>query len=124
MLCKKSAINIRCLSACSRAANGAGGRLADTDVLTLEEAAAFASKHAGEEITARDFLRAAGRGEITLRAIVHRAAKVRKHDGGVYCNKGEPNENIVPKGCIANLPLTACRLPAFSERWSRKLAHV
>ena len=51
-----------------------GGRLADTDLLTLEEAAGFASKHAGEEITARDFLRAAGRGEITLRAIVHRAA--------------------------------------------------
>ena len=95
-----------------------GGRLADTDVLTLEEAAAFASKHAGEEITARDFLRAAGRGEITLRAIVHRAAKVRKHDGGVYCNKGEPNENIVPKGCIANLPLTACQHLANAGRAS------
>lgn len=95
-----------------------GGRLADTDVLTLEEAAAFASKHAGEEITARDFLRAAGRGEITLRAIVHRAAKVRKHDGGVYCNKGEPNENIVPEGCIANLPLTACQHLANAGRAS------
>jgi len=86
-----------------------GGRLADTDVLTLEEAAAFASKHAGEEITARDFLRAAGRGEITLRAIVHRAAKVRKHDGGVLFNKGEPNENIVPAGAIPTLPLSACQ---------------
>ena len=95
-----------------------GGRLADTDLLTLEEAAGFASKHAGEEITARDFLRAAGRGEITLRAIVHRAAKVRKHDGGVYCNKGEPNENIVPKGCIANLPLTACQHLANAGRAS------
>lgn len=95
-----------------------GGRLADTDLLTLEEAAAFASKHAGEEITARDFLRAAGRGEITLRAIVHRAAKVRKHDGGVYCNKGEPNENIVPAGCIANLPLTACQRLANAGRAS------
>ena len=95
-----------------------GGRLADTDVLTLEEAAASASKHAGEEITARDFLRAAGRGEITLRAIVHRAAKVRKHDGGVYCNKGTPNENIVPAGCIANLPLTACQHLANAGRAS------
>lgn len=95
-----------------------GGRLADTDLLTLEEAAGFASKHAGEEITARDFLRAAGRGEITLRAIVHRAAKVRKHDGGVYCNKGEPNENIVPRGCIANLPLTACQHLANAGRAS------
>ena len=95
-----------------------GGRLADTDVLTLEEAAAFASKHAGEEITARDFLRAAGRGEITLRAIVHRAAKVRKHDGGVYCNKGEPNENIVPAGAIPTLPLSACQHLANAGRAS------
>lgn len=86
-----------------------GGRLADTDLLTLEEAAGFASKHAGEEITARDFLRAAGRGEITLRAIVHHAAKVRKHDGGVLFNKDEPNENIVPAGSIPTLPLSACQ---------------
>ena len=57
-------------------------------------------------------------GEITLRAIVHRAAKVRKHDGGVYCNKGEPNENIVPAGCIANLPLTACQHLANAGRAS------
>lgn len=86
-----------------------GGRLADTDLLTLEEAAGFASKHAGEEITARDFLRAAGRGEITLRAIVHRAAKVRKHDGGALFNKGEPSENIVPAGAVLTLPLSACQ---------------
>ena len=94
------------------------GRLADTDVLTLEEAAAFASKHAGEEITARDFLRAAGRGEITLRAIVHRAARVRKHDGGVLFNKGEPNENIVPAGAIPTLPLSACQHLANAGRAS------
>ena len=95
-----------------------GGRLADTDLLTLEEAAGFASKHAGEEITARDFLRAAGRGEITLRAIVHRAAKVRKHDGGVLFNKGEPNENIVPDGAIPTLPLSACQHLANAGRAS------
>lgn len=93
-----------------------GGRLADTDLLTLEEAAGFASKHAGEEITARDFLRAAGRGEITLRAIVYRAAKVRKHDGGVLFNKGEPNENIVPAGAIPTLPLSACQHLANAGR--------
>ena len=95
-----------------------GGRLADTDLLTLEEAAGFASKHAGEEITARDFLRAAGRGEITLRDIVHRAAKVRKHDGGVLFNKGEPNENIVPAGAIPTLPLSACQHLANAGRAS------
>lgn len=92
--------------------------MADTDLLTLEEAAGFASKHAGEEITARDFLRAAGRGEITLRAIVHRAAKVRKHDGGVLFNKGEPNENIVPAGAIPTLPLSACQHLANAGRAS------
>lgn len=86
-----------------------GGRLACTDVLTLEEAATFASKHADNEITPADFLRAAGRGEIALRAIVHRDAKLRKHDGGIYCNKGEAGENTVPKGAIQNLPLSACR---------------
>ncbi len=87
----------------------AGGRMVDTDVLTLAEAATMATKHAGEPVTIGDFLRAAARGEITLRAIVHRAAKVRKHDGGVLFNKGEPNENIVPAGAIPTLPLSACQ---------------
>lgn len=86
-----------------------GGRITHTDILTLEEAAEQASKHAGEEVTSKDFLRAAGRGEIILRAIVHRAAKVRRHDGGVFCNEGAVNENIVPAGCIPTLPLTACQ---------------
>ena len=86
-----------------------GGRMADTDVLTLEDAASFATKHAGEDVTLGDFLRAAGRGEIVLRAIVHRTAKVRSHDGRVFCNKGERNENVVPAGCIATLPLSACQ---------------
>lgn len=95
-----------------------GGRITDTDLLTLEEAAGFASKHAGEEITARDFLRAAGRGEITLRAIVHRAAKVRRHDDGVLFNKGAANENIVPDGSIPTLPLTACQHLAATGRAS------
>lgn len=96
----------------------AGGRMVNTDVLTLADAACMATKHAGEPVTIGDFLRAAARGEITLRAIVHRAAKVRKHDGGVYCNRGEPNENIVPRGCIANLPLTACQHLANAGRAS------
>ena len=86
----------------------AGGRMVDTDVLTLAEAASMATKHAGEPVTIGDFLRAAGRGEITLRAIVHTAAKVQKHDGGIYCNGGQENENKVPAGAIATLPLTAC----------------
>ena len=86
----------------------AGGRMTDTDVLTLADAASMATKHAGETVTIGDFLRAAARGEITLRAIVHRTTKVQKHDGGIYCNGGQENENKVPAGAIATLPLTAC----------------
>lgn len=95
-----------------------GGRITDIDNLTLEEAARMASKHAGEEVTPADFLRAAGRGEIILRAIVHRAAKVRRHDGGVLFNKGAANENIVPAGSIPTLPLTACKHLADAGRAS------
>ena len=95
-----------------------GGRMADSDVLTLEDAARFASLHSGEEVTPGDVLRAAARGEILLHAIVHRAAKVRAHDGGVYCNKGEPTENLVPAGSIPTLPLSACQSLAATGRAS------
>ena len=96
----------------------AGGRMVDADVLTLAEAASMATKHAGEPVTIGDFLRAAARGEITLRAIVHTAAKVQKHDGGIYCNGGQENENRVPAGAIATLPLTACQHLAAAGRAS------
>lgn len=95
-----------------------GGRMADTDVLTLEDAARFASKHSGEEVTPGDVLRAAARREISLHAIVHRAAKVHAHDGGVYCNKGEATENLVPAGSIPTLPLSACQSLAATGRAS------
>ena len=96
----------------------AGGRMVDTDVLTLADAASMATKHAGEPVTIGDFLRAAARGEITLRAIVHRTAKAQKHDGGIYCNGGQENENMVPAGAIATLPLTACQHLAAAGRAS------
>lgn len=96
----------------------AGGRMTDTDVLTLADAASMATKHAGEPVTIGDFLRAAGRGEITLRAIVRTAAKVQKHDGGIYCNGGQENENRVPAGAIATLPLSACQHLAAAGRAS------
>ncbi len=95
-----------------------GGRIYETDPITLDEAATFASRHAGAEITPADFLRAAARGEITLRAVVHREAKLQKHDGGIYCNQGTPTENTVPKGCIPNLPLSACQQLANTGRAS------
>ena len=96
----------------------AGGRMVNTDVLTLADAASMATKHAGEPVTIGDFLRAAARGEITLRAIVHRKANVQKHDGGIYCNGGQENENKVPAGAIATLPLTACQHLAAAGRAS------
>ena len=95
-----------------------GGRITDTDVLNLGEAARFASVHAGTEITPADFLRAAGRGEITLRAIVHQTAKLQKIGGGVYCNAGQSNENTVPMRSILNLPLSACQQLAATGRAS------
>lgn len=95
-----------------------GGRITDTDVLTLDEAAKYASQHADTEITPGDFLRAATRGEVTLRAIVHRESKLQKHDGGIYCNQGMPTENTVPKGAVATLPLSACRQLANAGRAS------
>lgn len=95
-----------------------GGRITDTDILTLTEAAKFASVHAGSEITPADFLRAAGRGEITLRAIVHQTAKLQKIGGGVYCNEKQSNENTVPKRSIPNLPLSACTQLAATGRAS------
>lgn len=95
-----------------------GGRITETDVLNLTEAAKFASVHAGAEITPADFLRAAGRGEITLRAIVHQTAKLQRIGGGVYCNAGQPNENTVPNRSILNLPLSACSQLAATGRAS------
>lgn len=95
-----------------------GGMLADVDLVTLEEAAQFASKHAGVDISTGDFLRACARGQIPLRAVVHRRAKVQKFDGGVLFNKGTENENIVPAGSIPTLPKTACEHLAATGRAS------
>ncbi|MDP2371463.1 MAG: hypothetical protein Q8M25_24985 [Rhodoferax sp.] len=95
-----------------------GGRISETDPLTLSDAARFASVHAGSEITPADFLRAAGRGEITMRAIVHQTAKLQKIGGGVYCNAGQPNENTAPKRSILSLPLSACQQLAATGRAS------
>lgn len=93
-----------------------GGRMTHTDVLSLADAARFASRHTEKEVTPDDFLRAAARGEITLLAIVHHTAQVCRYDGGVYCNAGEASENIVPAGCIPTLPLTACQQLAAAGR--------
>jgi len=86
--------------------------LAHTDFLTLEEAARFATKHAGKDITPGDFLRAAGRGQIRLGVVLHRSAKFQK------CNAGKDGENIVRAGEIARLPETACKQLASLGRAS------
>lgn len=83
-------------------------RISDTDLLELEEASEMASKHACTKITVKDILRAAGRGEISLCAIVGRMVKLKKIDGGIYCNGGTPLENKIPEGAIPILPVSAC----------------
>lgn len=90
-----------------------GGRIADIDVLALPEAAAMASKHAGQQVTVQDILRAAARGEIPLRAIVHCSAKtVACKPGDLPMNDGKP----VPQGSIPTLPITACQALANTGR--------
>ena len=86
----------------------AGGRITNTDVLELAEAAVMASIHAGVTVTIKDFLRAAGRGEILMMAIIHNTAKVQSHNGEIYCNTGQENENTAPAGAVPTLPLSAC----------------
>lgn len=96
-----------------------GGRIVDTDLLTLTEAASMATRHAGEPVNVGDILRAAGRGEILLRAIIHRRAKLQSHDGGICCNEGHPtDQNVAPAGCIPTLPLSACQHLANTGRAS------
>ncbi len=71
----------------------------------------MATKHAGTDITPLDFIRAAGRGEIVLRAVVHIAAMMaplRPKDKALN----------IPVGGIATLPLTACQHLAAVGRTS------
>jgi hypothetical protein len=78
-----------------------GGRMADDDVLSLVEAARQASRHAGQEVTEHDFLRAAARGEIRIRAIMHKAATmlpVRAAEGPITLQPGRFQE-LSPETC-------------------------
>jgi len=88
-----------------------GGRVTETDVLTLADAASMATSHARQAVTTGDILRAAGRGEIPLMAIVNRAAKTQPcRDGDMYLT--------VPNGSIQALPLEACKALANVGRAS------
>ncbi|PZP34391.1 MAG: hypothetical protein DI603_05390 [Roseateles depolymerans] len=95
-----------------------GGYLRETDPVTLARAAKLASQHAGVPIEPDDFLHAAANGEIALRAVVHRSARVQREGGGVLCNAGTSNENIVPANAIPTLPLSACKALAATGRAS------
>ena len=79
-----------------------GGMLAGSDVVTLADAARFASKHAKTEITPADFLRAAGRGQIPMRAISPRAATMEP------CREND-EPLTMPANSIPTLPLDACK---------------
>lgn len=80
----------------------AGGRITSTDTVTLNEAARFASQHAGAEITPADFLRAAARGEILLRALCSRAVIMLPTS-----NEDEPLH--IAENSLPTLPLGACK---------------
>jgi len=86
-----------------------GGRITDTDVLTLTEAARFASVHAGTEITPADFLRAGGRGEIPMRAINPRTVTMQP------CREADASLPM-PANSIPTLPLDACKALANTGR--------
>ena len=79
-----------------------GGMLAGSDVVTLADAARFASKHAKTEITPADFLRAAGRGQIPMRAICPHAATMEP------CRETD-KPLTMPANSIPTLPLDACK---------------
>jgi hypothetical protein len=79
-----------------------GGRITHTDVLTLDDAALQASKHAGAEIAVADFLRAAARGEIALHAVCPRAVVMPP------CREADKPLDL-PENSLATLPLTACK---------------
>lgn len=82
------------------------GLLADTDTVTLDEAARFATSQAGQEVTPGDFLRAAARGQIPLGAVVHRSAATQPCTAGDEpLNGGKP----VPQNSIPTLPVDACK---------------
>lgn len=80
-----------------------GGRMALDEAIPLREAARLASKHASQEITEADFLRAGARGEIRIRAMVPRTVTmwpVRAGDSVITLKQGALRE-IPPQVCEA-----------------------
>jgi hypothetical protein len=88
-----------------------GGLMTDTDVLTLTEAAEFATEHAGKAVTVAAFLRAAGKGLISLQAVCQSEVHM------VPCRSGDKAFTI-SKGKCARLPLDACRSLVSEQRTS------
>lgn len=80
----------------------AGGRITETDAVTLEDASRLASEHAGVEITTADFLRAAARGEILLRALAPRTVTFQP-------SRESDKPLLMPQNSIPTLPLNACK---------------
>jgi hypothetical protein len=79
-----------------------GGLMTDTDVLTLNEAAEFATAHAGRTVTVDAFLRAAGNGQISLRAVCQSDVRMMP-----CCSWDKPF--AIFKGARVRLPRDACR---------------
>src|SRR5690606_37532579 len=93
------------LPACSRllprTLQFSGGRITNTDKLTLNDAAKMASTHAGADVTPNDFLRAAANGEIRLLARAPRTTTMQP------CREKDKPLHV-PEGSLPDLPLSAC----------------
>lgn len=96
-----------------------GRRLADSGVLTLEDAAHFASAHAGQEITPEDFLRAAARGEVRLLAMARRDVWMTRIPLAGEVLPEHQRRKRVRADAWASLPVYACRqlAAAGSASW-------
>lgn len=80
-----------------------GGRLADGDYLPIADAARLASKHAGQDVTVRDFLRAGARDEILIRVICPRAVRM------MPTREGDISKSM-PAHSYPDLPPEACKV--------------
>ena len=88
-----------------------GGRIAETDLLTLQQAADMAALHCGKVVVVEDFIRAAGRGEIRLHALCPRDVVLQP-----TLETDEKAKAVnAPQGSYLPLPANACKALALSS---------
>lgn len=83
-----------------------GSRLAGADYFNLADAAELASRHAGCDVSVKDFLRAGGRGEISVHAICRRPVVMAP-------TRPTDSELNIQAGSFPTLPMSACKALAL-----------